>query len=178
MLQVTAVVFLVIIATIISIMGRYSVRRNAHSQRGDTIVEVLISVVVIATILSGAFVVALASSHNVQSSQEHSYALQQIQAQIEAIRSLTAPGGDDSQLKTYPVNHTFCTYLDAAHTIQFTNARSAVCAGNNPLYKVTVTKGATQSVPDGHLTFFKVAVSWDKLGGGTNYESLNYGIEL
>ncbi len=132
---------------------------------------------IIATILGGAFVVAQSSSHKVQSSQEHSYALQQVQAQIEAIRSLV-PDNDDT-LKNYDEGHSFCTYVDATNTIQFKAAGSVQCAGNSPVgYAVTVTKNATGSLTAGSLTRFTVDVSWDKLGGGTNHESLVYGIKL
>jgi Tfp pilus assembly protein PilV len=170
-------VFLVILATIISIMGRFSVTSTHLRQRGDTIVEVLISVIIIATILSGAFVVAQASSHNVRSSQEHGYALQQIQGQVEAIRSL-ASAQDDTLNNTYGQGDTFCTYVDdASQTLKFVSSGNSKCAGGDSLYTVTVTKGA-KAVDTAALTTFTVDVKWDKLGGGTNHESLVYGVKL
>jgi type II secretory pathway pseudopilin PulG len=169
-------VFLVIIATIISIMGRQIARSSSYRQRGDTIVEVLIAVVIIATILGGAFVVAQSSSHMVRSSQEHGYALQQIQGQLESVRSLAFQS--PSPLKDSAASSPFCLYIDTSdNAIHFANPPDKRCAGNDPLYNVTVTKGATASDAAG-LTSFKVDVAWDKLGGGTSHESLVYGVKL
>lgn len=162
-------------------MGRQHARSSSDRQRGDTIVEVLISVVIVATILAGAFVVAQSSSHMVQSSEEHDYALQQIQGQLESVRSMAAQPNTPLQS---PPSNPFCLYVDndnsspTYHEILFASPGDAKCAGDQPLYNVQVTKNATAAVAAGGLTSFEVNVSWAKLGGGTNKESLIYGVKL
>jgi hypothetical protein len=45
------------------------------------------------------------------------------------------------------------------------------------LYKVVATK--VSASPDAvGMTNFKVSIDWDKLGGGTNHESIVYGVKL
>ena len=56
-------------------------------QTGDTIVEVIIAIAVIATVLTGAFIVSSRSLTAVRDSQEHSEVLQQLQGQVELLRS-------------------------------------------------------------------------------------------
>jgi type II secretory pathway pseudopilin PulG len=158
-------------------MGRQNARSN-HRQRGDTIVEVLIATVIIATILGGAFVVAQSSTHMVRSSEEHGYALQQIQGQIELVRSLASQTA--SPLNSPPTDP-FCLYIDntvPAKPTVFASPGDSKCAGGEPLYDISVTKGATAAAAAGGLTSFKVEVAWDRLGGGTNHESLLYGVKV
>ena len=61
-------------------------RVRDHLQAGDTIVEVIIAIAVIATVLTGAFVVSSRSLTGVRDSQEHSDILQQLQGQAELLR--------------------------------------------------------------------------------------------
>ena len=56
-------------------------------QAGDTIVEVVIAIAVIATVLAGAFVVSSHSLTSVRVSEEHSEVLQQLQGQVELLRA-------------------------------------------------------------------------------------------
>jgi type II secretory pathway pseudopilin PulG len=56
-------------------------------QAGDTIVEVVIAIAVIATVLTGAFIVSSRSLTAVRDSEEHSEVLQQLQGQVELLRA-------------------------------------------------------------------------------------------
>ena len=58
-----------------------------RDQRGDTIVEVLICIAVIALVLVGAFAVSNHSAQTVQDSAEHTQAQQILQGQIESLRA-------------------------------------------------------------------------------------------
>jgi type II secretory pathway pseudopilin PulG len=175
-------VFLVIIATIISIMGRQIARSRNYRQRGDTIVEVLIATVIIATILGGAFVVAQSSSHMVQSSQEHGHGLLQIQGQTELLRSLAFSG--DPTLKGYTAGKKFCAYIAADKSVQLLdNGGQVQCdsgsSNGTSIYKIVdtlVSVGDPTKPAD--MNTYKLEVTWDKLGGGTNHESLIYGVKI
>jgi Tfp pilus assembly protein PilV len=61
-----------------------------RSNRGDTIVEVLIAITVVSLILAGAYGVATRSARAVLQAQEHSEALQTAQAQLEGLRTYMA----------------------------------------------------------------------------------------
>jgi hypothetical protein len=135
----------------------------------------------VATILSGAFVVAQASSHTVQSSQEHSYALQQIQAQTELIRALAHDPNSNANFsaKTKTVGSQFCTFANPSGNVVVNDGNSAACKNIAGLYTITdtVTKLADPAKV-GDLTTFKVEINWAKLGGGVNHESLVYGVDI
>lgn len=57
------------------------------SQRGDTIVEVLISIAVITAALSAAYVLVNSSTRNNQAAQERSTAVKAAESQLELLRS-------------------------------------------------------------------------------------------
>lgn len=73
--------------------------------RGDTIVEVLIAILVMSVILTGAFVSARRSQAGIRQSQERVEALKVAEAQLERIR-YKARTGTGAELYTAP--HTFC----------------------------------------------------------------------
>jgi type II secretory pathway pseudopilin PulG len=62
---------------------------NNHSEAGDTIVEVLISIAVVSVVLAGAFVVTNRSLQATRSSQERSIALKLAESQLEQIKGLS-----------------------------------------------------------------------------------------
>lgn len=132
-------------------------------QRGDTIVEVLISLLVISTILVGAFLLSRTSSQNVRDSEEHAQALGLLQGQVELLRTAaTVPG----QLAGYPSS--FCMDENALAV----SSSDAVCTVDG-LYKLSIT-----STSSGATTTFRFNVTWDKIGGGTSNEDLVYRIAV
>lgn len=56
------------------------------SQKGDTIVEVLIAIAVASAVLGSAFLVVNKTSKNVRQSQEHAEALKLVEGQVELLR--------------------------------------------------------------------------------------------
>jgi len=56
-------------------------------QRGDTIVEVLISIAIISLVLAGAYATSTHNTALIQSTQEREQAQRLVEAQIEAIRA-------------------------------------------------------------------------------------------
>lgn len=136
-------------------------RRIRHGdQHGDTIVEVLIAIVVVASVLGGAFVVSNNSTKNVRKSQEHSEALQILQGQIEQYRAFA--GSQDTEGAAAINNEcmigaakvTTCNFGDASrYTVRLTSSNPVA---NDNLITVTGT------------------VTWLELGGTTGSETLVY----
>ncbi len=83
-----------------------SFRLLIHKQTGDTIVEVVIAIAVIAVVLTGAFVLTSRNLTSVRDSQEHSEALALLQSQVEQLRNAAAQA---HKLTTYvSSDETFC----------------------------------------------------------------------
>lgn len=62
------------------------------SQRGDTIVEVLIAIAVVGAAISGAYVFVSSNTKNNQAAQERSSAVKVAETQLELLRSYVAEG--------------------------------------------------------------------------------------
>lgn len=104
-----------------SIKLRHTIKLH---QRGDTIVEVLIAIVIISLILGGAYVTSHDSLDATLDAQEHSDALQLTQAQIELLRAQATTS--TSQIFT-PDFTPFC--IDNSDTPQ--PATSTACMVNS-----------------------------------------------
>ncbi|MCA9325635.1 hypothetical protein KDA23_06270 [Candidatus Saccharibacteria bacterium] len=139
-------------------MGR---SKSTFRQRGDTIVEVLISLLIISSILAGAFVLSRTSSRNVRDSEEHSQALGLLQGQVELLRTAAEVTGG---LNGHPA--TFCMNSDAQPV------NNGTCLVNNRYQLAITSDGAT---PTSTFTF---KVTWDRLGGGTSAESFVYRVAV
>ncbi len=64
-----------------------SIAINRSNQRGDTIVEVLIVIMVIGTVLASCYGIATSSLQSMQLSQERNYALKLAEKQLEYLKS-------------------------------------------------------------------------------------------
>lgn len=129
-------------------------------QAGDTIVEVLIALVVIAAVLPGAFFLSRASLQHVRDSEEHAQALNILQGQLERLRTTprsSVPASD------------FC-FSEAGQALA-----SAPCRYGNIPYKVTIHDAGAVGTTS-HL--YQASIVWDKVGGGTNSERLVYRVSL
>ena len=139
--------------------------RTNLSQRGDTIVEVLIAVGIISLVLTGAYTTTHKNLVATRSSQEHSEGLKLLQGQIEAARSsgVLAPGS--GSIPSVP----FCINTSTLQVVIYT-AASPICnppsASNAYNYKITI------SPPSAGV--YNLAASWAALGGGTNTVNLWY----
>lgn len=140
-------------------------RHKRSTQAGDTIVEVMVSILIVATILTGAFALSRTSSHNVRSAEERTQALNLLQGQIELLRSAASdPGIDHSGF-----NMPFCM---VGTTI--TPATSASCT--QTFYTFKITKGATDPVSDG--VTFTAAGTWNGTDGQIKRLQLQYRIPV
>ena len=130
-----------------------------RQQAGDTIVEVLIAMVVISTVLAGAFVVSRTSLTNVRNSEEHSQALKRLQGQMEQIRA---------NVDSLPASD-FC--FDSAGAIT-----SAPCDFDSIHYKITIRDiSASRGGPAGTATY-EGTVKWTAINGRDAQEQLVYSI--
>jgi prepilin-type N-terminal cleavage/methylation domain-containing protein len=87
---------------------------KGRGQRGDTLVEVLIAIVIVSTVIGGAYVVSNHSLQSTRGAQERSNALKLGQAQIEQLKSQI--GIDSTKIFGAGVPTTFCLTSDATGT--------------------------------------------------------------
>lgn len=138
-------------------------RRN----RGDTIVEVLISIAVVSLILGGAFVTSNRSLQGTRDAEERSNALKMAETQVEQIKYLAA--NDPDVLFAVGVPSTFC--LNANTAIAATDARCKVDSTGTPTtvqpaYDLAITRSGNT---------FTIRSTWIKIGGETtNNVELKY----
>jgi type II secretory pathway pseudopilin PulG len=144
-----------------------------HSNRGDTIVEVLLAISILSLILSASYTIANRSSQALRQSVEHSEAHEIAKTQLEALKSYLAQNG--SALPS--ANSTpFCMKYDPADTshaglqtvtdpsFQATayDTYPASCQlngsdSNDSRYKVVILRPDTNT--------FIATVHWDRAGG-------------
>jgi Tfp pilus assembly protein PilV len=140
--------------------------RGGKHERGDTIVEVMISLIVISSVIVGAFLVARVSSRNIRNSEEHSQALQMLQGQVEMLRAYAA---NDAAVQNdpLPASADFCMKSDGTieHTINN-------CKNLNTFYNLTINQTAGPVNGLGATYTFKV--DWPAQDGTTSQESIIY----
>jgi type II secretory pathway pseudopilin PulG len=135
-------------------------RRLKNNQRGDTIIEVVISIAVIASVLAGAFIVTDNSTHAVRDSEEHAEALQYVQGQIEILRSLASMPNNNltTEIPTYG---TYCFNSTGTNNPTGTNSNCVF----DQLYTITINenKGNT-SLPSG-VHAYTATATWAPVNG-------------
>src|SRR3990172_4662728 len=78
------------------------------SSRGDTIVEVMLSITIMALALGGAYALSTRSFHTAQNTEERTEALALAEGQIEFLRNTGLRGNIGSLLATFPEGRGFC----------------------------------------------------------------------
>jgi type II secretory pathway pseudopilin PulG len=143
------------------------------SQRGDTIVEVLIAMLVVSTVLGGAFVTSNQSQLEVRNSQEHAEALKLIESQLEAVRA----DATSSSPTVFTASTPFCMYNNSAvsATTQPTAADCEQDASGTPTtaqpqYALSIARVSSNG---GFL--FTINATWYQVnGGGKANETMVY----
>lgn len=129
-------------------------------QRGDTIVEVLIAMTVIAMVLAGAYVTTNRSIQNTRSAQERGNALKLAEAQIEQLKGVIATT-PDAIFASAITNSPFCVYNNApvpvanANCSQGTNGAATLA---EPQFNLSMTRAGNT---------FTVLNSWNDVNGKT-----------
>jgi type II secretory pathway pseudopilin PulG len=120
--------------------------KKARNQGGDTLVEVLICIMIVSTILTGAYVTTNSSNKAVRNAQEHAEALKLIQGQLEEVRySAKQP---TPNIFGQPADQPFCM-VDGT-IVQVTGPSEAQCVLNGggsptttePAYRISITRGS------------------------------------
>jgi type II secretory pathway pseudopilin PulG len=141
--------------------------RRLRNARGDTIVEVLISIAVISLVLAGAYSTTNHSLTETRDAKEHEEALTLGQSQLEIMNATTA---------TLPASFCFNASSSDAVVASTPTSPATACqitnAGSNYAYTILITKTNTPSPPQ--LATYKVQVTWPSLFGTTDSVQLYY----
>ena len=145
-------------------MNYLSLIRNSRRQNGDTIIEILISMAILAIVLGTAFV---SSSHSLQNgvdSGNRNRAIGYAQEQVEFMKSVAYR--DPTAAGTYRTDKTFCVSTIDGKTavVDGTTAFDNLCktyrpAQNNGQFSLKINYDSTSQVST-------VTVNWT--GGGGN----------
>lgn len=145
------------------------------SQRGDTIVEVLICMLIVSMILGGAYVTTRRSSTGIRSSQEHTEALKLIQSQIEQLRANATQATVGPNPSIFTAAQPFCMFegkpleADSSGKCRQNSSGIPVPISEQPAYRLTVLYK-----PEGEGTKFTIRADWDSLTGEPAYETIFY----
>jgi prepilin-type N-terminal cleavage/methylation domain-containing protein len=152
-----------------------SLGKNSTRERGDTLVEVMVAIVIVATVIGGAYVVSNRSLQSTRSAQERSSALKLAEAQLEQLKNQVT--ADSTKIFGAAVPTNFCLASDATgtHVYDFTNAaQKANCVTNangtpttaEPKYTINVIRTGNN---------FKLTETWvDFSGNFSDSLQLNY----
>lgn len=139
-------------------------------ERGDTIVEVLIAMLVVSAILAGAFVTVNQSLLDERSAQEHGEALQLLQGQLESMRTV-----DKTTLHSQA--GTFCISSAGANPVPVP-AGNANCSVNStgqptstqPIYHLSITRTGSDS--NDQTDYYLLNATWPSVVSGGNDEAV------
>lgn len=155
-------------------------RSHSLNQRGDTLVEVLIAMAIVAVVLGGAYASANNSLKSTQAAKERDVALRVAEAQIERVRGFknTSPNA--------PIAGNSC--LTSALAVVGNGGAlppldTDVLRGASGVYNaacVTTSTGVTYSAAINDIPYhvynevsgnsYTVHVRWARVGGGQNQE--------
>jgi|SRR5665647_870839 len=138
-------------------------------ERGDTIVEVMVAIMVISSVLVSGFVLTNKTTRGVRDSEEHAQAAQLLQGQLERLRGV-APSTSYAVLPAY-----FCFKYDGSLTT-LTGPTDYGC-NMSTFYSFVVAKGASPSLP-GDTTKFVLKAQWDGVTGNKAGETYVYKVTL
>lgn len=146
--------------------------RTGYTERGDTIVEVLVCILIISLVLAGAFTATNRSLQAVRDAQERSQASKLAEAQIEFIRSVEKPATgifcfkqDGSYTMTDNTTSRSCHFTKNGHYKEAEGnvspdgpAQGLYSSDEGVLYKTAVTQsGAGQP--------YNVSIRWITMKG-------------
>ncbi|MFO0881869.1 MAG: prepilin-type N-terminal cleavage/methylation domain-containing protein [Candidatus Saccharimonadales bacterium] len=146
------------------------------TQKGDTIIEVMMALVILSAVLGGTFAVAQRSKTSAQANHERYQAQMYANEQAEWIRQASAANRSTFMGKFSASDTVFC--MESSTSVQLDESQPA-CTKDG-LYKVTVKAVTSCSYITGTCSNvynnYYIKVSWDSLKGGTDTVELVYGI--
>ena len=142
-------------------------RLSQLGQNGDTIVEVMIAVVIIGSVLAGAFTLTNRNTRSIRDAEEHSQALQLLQGQLEQLRA----SASTNAYNDYSAN--FC--FDDDGSMLTLGAGAFGCQAADSLYTFSIAKAANGGT---NPTQFTLKTQWDGIMGVTAQERLLYKVQL
>jgi Tfp pilus assembly protein PilV len=150
---------------------------RSRQQSGDTIVEVLIAIVVIATVLTGGFLLSRSSLKAVRASEERSQALNLLQGQVEALRTAAGTANTLSGTPNFTTNGTkFC--MDAKNQPKTYTVADCGGKGDAGFFDLSIV---SQGIPAGDGTgnyLYLATASWPSIDGGTDQIQLYYKVAV
>jgi len=148
--------------------------RNQATQlgaRGDTVVEVLMSIAVISLVLSGAYVTANRSLQGARLAEERNNALKMAEAQVEQIKYMASLYPDRLFGAGAPASYCLVNSATVASTQATPDPKCKVDSSGTPTtaepaYTLTITR---------NVNTFVVTSTWTKFGSNTlNSAELKY----
>lgn len=128
-----------------------------RDQRGDTIVEVMIAIVVISMVLVAAYVTTTRNINGLQDTQEHSEALQLAQAQLEFLHnSATEPADHQCFNTSGGITGGASCMVDASGAPTTSQPQFNIDITNDspPTFKVTITWASVKAGVTNNVTLF------------------------
>ncbi len=126
------------------------------TERGDTVVEVLIAIAVVSLVLGGAFVTSNRNLQNTRDSEERSNALKMAESQVEQLRSLVST--NPNAIFGAAVPATFCisgtSALASSSSFCLVDGSGGVTTAE-PAYRLAITRSGNT---------FTITSSWTKVG--------------
>lgn len=150
------------------------------NQRGDTIVEVLISIAIVSMILGGAYVMTNRSLQATRGAQERSNALKVVEAQLEMLKSV-AGGANTDLVMGSGTPAEFCivptslaTATAGTNNCKFDALGNTFTGNTQPAYNISITR---TSIAGGEGYTFTIKNTWDSLiTKGTEQTTMSYRI--
>lgn len=163
------------------------IKKLINNNRGDTIIEVLIAVVILTLIITGAYVTSNDSLKNIIDAQERIQALGVAQSQTETLRAEASSasvfgGGNNAQYLNSSNGSSFCfnslnSFQDFKSAPAYPDPRS--CTYNNKFTVQISGLGQTQN-PSTNTYGFQINVSWPSVSSYSSKDSLtiNYRVSI
>lgn len=143
----------------------HNMKIKAKKQTGETIIEVLISILVISVALAGAFAISNRSQKTVQANQERYQAQILANSQADLLKNYVSSNPRPTSGFCFKSDNSLSTFV-------------ADCKNKDPnsLYTINITCGSGTCGGDAY-SMYKIVVTWDSLiSGGQDNVELWYGV--
>jgi prepilin-type N-terminal cleavage/methylation domain-containing protein len=149
-----------------------------RSQRGDTIVEVLIAIAVVGIVIAVSYSIMNRNLMIMRDNQERTESVKLAQGQVEALKSLWGTALGQSQINAQ-VGNGFCLSGDGATPVLVLNGNAPTANMASDVYSNYVAGcinqgifhiGVRRSGTSPNFSY-KVTVRWDQVGTGQRRES-------